>query len=156
MKKAAPASTPTPAPSTATAVAAAAVAAPAPAPAPAAVAPPASTVKDAEFSVNGNDLQMKIRVLQARNLKGSKPDKINTMAKVQFADFVLKDSPVVSDSASPQYNFEQSLSLVVDEVGRGETMLSSVLDAILLTSNSLHAWPSTVNLFNNYRSIMIV
>jgi hypothetical protein len=88
-------------------------------PAAAAAAPSSGTsnnIRDMNFHVTGNDLQMRIRVLQARGLKGSKADKISTVAKVQFADFVLKDSPVVADTVNPQYNFEQNLSLVVEEV----------------------------------------
>ncbi len=38
-----------------------------------------------------NALRMTIRVLQARNLKGSKGDKVSSFARVQFADFDYKE-----------------------------------------------------------------
>ncbi|KAJ3214771.1 Cilia- and flagella-associated protein 70 [Dinochytrium kinnereticum] len=70
----------------------------------------------AQISASSEDcVVLSIRVISARNVRGAKGEHVNTFVRVQFADFDFKDSQVVVDSGSPEYNFNVEQSLHVDE-----------------------------------------
>ncbi|KAJ3116253.1 hypothetical protein HDU96_010110 [Phlyctochytrium bullatum] len=59
---------------------------------------------------------LSIRVLGAKNIRGAKGEHVNSFVRVQFADFDYKDSPVLADTSSPEFNFTIEQNLHVDEV----------------------------------------
>ncbi|TPX60566.1 hypothetical protein PhCBS80983_g01686 [Powellomyces hirtus] len=60
-------------------------------------------------------LVLTVNVMSARNIRGAKADKVSSFVRVQMADFDYVDSPVVSDSPNPQYDFKWEQSFHVDE-----------------------------------------
>jgi hypothetical protein len=59
---------------------------------------------------------LNVRVSTAKNVRGTKGDRINSFVRVQFSDFDFKDSPVINDTSNPEYNFSFDMPLPLDEV----------------------------------------
>ncbi|KAJ3168634.1 Cilia- and flagella-associated protein 70 [Geranomyces variabilis] len=66
-------------------------------------------------SVGADALVLTVKVLSARNIRGAKGDKVNSFVRVQMADFDFVDSPVITESPNPQYDFKWEQSFHVDE-----------------------------------------
>ncbi|KAL7747637.1 hypothetical protein RI367_006926 [Sorochytrium milnesiophthora] len=65
-----------------------------------------------------------IVVKQARNIRGSKGEKVTSFVRVQFAEFDPQDSPVVADSPNPSFQFHANLDLKPSE-----TLVDTFLNA---------------------------
>ncbi|KAJ3367864.1 Cilia- and flagella-associated protein 70 [Allomyces arbusculus] len=72
------------------------------------------------------DFVLTVNLSSAKSLRGSKGEKVSTFARVQFADFEPKDTPVVADAADPVYQFAYTLTLTVTE-GLIDTFLNQPL-----------------------------
>jgi len=59
---------------------------------------------------------MNIKVVQAKNIKGIKGDKVSSFVRVQFSDFDYKDSPVVTNDCQPVYNFSTDIEFEANEL----------------------------------------
>jgi len=59
---------------------------------------------------------MNIKVIEAKNIKGSKGDKVSSFVRVQFSDFDYKDSPVVANDPQPAYNFSTDIEFEANEL----------------------------------------
>ena len=70
---------------------------------------------DSQKGSSKPELTLSIKVLSAKNIKGSKGDKSSTIVRIQFADFDYKDSPVVNDTATPEFNFTYDQVYNLDE-----------------------------------------
>ncbi|KNE70962.1 hypothetical protein AMAG_15226 [Allomyces macrogynus ATCC 38327] len=87
------------------------------------------------------DFVLTVTLSSAKSLRGSKGEKVSTFARVQFADFEPKDTPVVADAADPAYQFAYTLTLTVTE-GLIDTFLNqplqvSIFEALPKDKNAL-------------------
>ena len=64
----------------------------------------------------GAPLQMTVKILQGRNIKSGKADKITTIAKITYPGFGPKESSPVVDSVNPVYNLDHSFNMRLDDV----------------------------------------
>jgi hypothetical protein len=58
---------------------------------------------------------LNIRIPRAKNLRGSKGEKINSIVRAQFSDFDYKDSDVINETPDPEWGFNMDLDLQVDD-----------------------------------------
>jgi hypothetical protein len=96
------------------------------APPPAAATEPIDNKTKSDKGDDGFQLLVKVR--QGRNIRGSKGEKSSTFARVQFSDFASKDSPVVNDTAAPDYGLEYTQELDITEVS-GDFVASRINDS---------------------------
>lgn len=64
---------------------------------------------------NSGNVTFTIKIGQAKNIRGTKGEKVSSFVRVQFADFDYKDSPVVNDTGNPNYGFVVEQVFHVDE-----------------------------------------
>ncbi|TPX37150.1 hypothetical protein SmJEL517_g01059 [Synchytrium microbalum] len=64
---------------------------------------------------SANTVTLNIKVINAKNLKGIKGDKVSTLVRVQFADFEPKESPVIADNANPTFGFTLDQTFNLDD-----------------------------------------
>ncbi|KAJ3365064.1 Cilia- and flagella-associated protein 70 [Allomyces javanicus] len=85
-----------------------------------------TTTAPAGADAASTDFVLTVTLLSAKSLRGSKGEKVSTFARVQFADFEPKDTPVVADAGDPTYQFAYTLTLTVIE-GLIDTFLNQPL-----------------------------
>jgi hypothetical protein len=61
------------------------------------------------------DVTLSILVSKGKGIKGAKGEHVNTFVRVQYADFDYTDSPIINDTASPEFAFRYSLPIPLTE-----------------------------------------
>ncbi|KAJ3196420.1 Cilia- and flagella-associated protein 70 [Irineochytrium annulatum] len=89
--------------------------------------PPAPSIP-----VNPDDLIFTIKVVSAKNVRGAKGDHVNCFMRVQFADFDYKDSPVVTDSPTPEFNFvvEQNFHQTLVDTFANKKVIFTLIESL--------------------------
>jgi hypothetical protein len=58
---------------------------------------------------------LSILVSKGKGIKGAKGEHVNSFVRVQYADFDYTDSPIVNDTAAPDFNFLYSIPIPLTE-----------------------------------------
>lgn len=66
-------------------------------------------------SASNSSTNLRFKVINGKNIKGSKGEHSNLLVRVQFADLDFKDSPIINDTANPEFNFSYEQNFVIDE-----------------------------------------
>jgi hypothetical protein len=59
---------------------------------------------------------LSILVSKGKGIKGAKGEHVNSFVRVQYADFDYTDSPIINDTASPDFDFLYSIPIPLTEV----------------------------------------